>query len=133
MLLSVRDESATGQTLYEVALEFLTERITVEDLVRARVRQEVQRFNRKRAQEFQGLVQPVGAEMVLNGRTTAFRMPQHRPLDADEQVQRAWEGVSNNSYFILIDDKQAESLEQEFTISPATRVSFVKLTPLVGG
>lgn len=133
MLLAIRDETATGQSLYEVALEFLTERITVQDLVRERVRQEVQHFNRKGAQEFQGLVQPEGAEMVLNGRTTAFRMQKHRPLDAEEQVTRALEGFSNNSYFILIDDKQAETLEQEFTISPATRVSFVKLTPLVGG
>jgi hypothetical protein len=32
MLLAVRDETATGQSLYEVAIEFLTERITVRDL-----------------------------------------------------------------------------------------------------
>lgn len=133
MLLTVRDETAAGQSLYEVAIEFLTERITVKDLVRERVRQEVQHFNRKRSEEFQGLVQPTGAEMVLNGRTTAFRMQKHRPLDVDEQVERALEGFTNNSYFILINDNQADSLEQEFSICPTTRVSFVKLIPLVGG
>ena len=133
MLLAVRDESVAGQPLHEVAIEFLTERITVKDLVRERVRQEVRHFNRKGDEEFRGLVQPAGAEMVLNDRTTAFRMQKHRTLDVDEQVQRALEGFTNNSYFILINDKQAESLEEEFLISPTTRISFVKLTPLVGG
>lgn len=133
MLVIVKDETATGKSLHEVAIEFLTERITVNDLVRERVRQEVQHFNRKRAQEFQGLVQPAGAEAVLNGQTNSFRMQSHRPLDVGEQVLHAVEGFTNNSYFVLIDDKQAESLDEEFSISPATRISFVKLTPLVGG
>ena len=42
-MLAVRDETVTGQSLYEVAIEFLTEQVTVQDLVRERVRQEVQR------------------------------------------------------------------------------------------
>jgi hypothetical protein len=112
MLLPVRDVSATGQSLHEIAIEFLTERITVRELVQERVRQEVQYFNRKVENEFQGHL---------------------RVQELDEQVRRAWEGFTSNSYFILIDDKQAESLEQEFPISPITRISFVKLTPLVGG
>jgi hypothetical protein len=111
----------------------LTERISVEDLVRERVRQEVLQFNRKCGQEFRGLVQPSNAEAVLNGRSTAFRMKEHRPLDVDEQVRLALEGFTNNSYFILIDDQQAESLDQEFSIGPQTRISFVKLIPLIGG
>ncbi len=133
MMLAVRDETATGQSLYEVAIEFLTERITVRDLVRERVRQEVQHFHRRCGGEFQGLVQPADAELILNGRTPAFRVQKHRPLDVDEQVERALEGFARNRYFILINDRQAESLDQEFCLSPQTRVSFVKLTPLVGG
>jgi hypothetical protein len=34
---------------------------------------------------------------------------------------------------ILIDDKQADRLDQEFVIGHGTLVSFVKLTLLVGG
>ncbi len=34
---------------------------------------------------------------------------------------------------ILIDDRQAESLDQEFTIGTGTSVTFLKLTLLVGG
>lgn len=132
-MLAVRDETVTGQSLYEVAIEFLTEQVTVQDLVRERVRQEVQHFNRKCAEEFHGLIQPIGAEVALNGRTSSFKMQKHRPLDVDEQVQRALEGFTNNNYFILVNDHQVESLDQAFSISPETRISFVKLTPLVGG
>jgi len=43
------------------------------------------------------------------------------------------DGFGKNGFFVIIDDKQAESLEQEFVIGPATSVTFVKLIPLVGG
>jgi hypothetical protein len=38
-----------------------------------------------------------------------------------------------NGYFVLIDNIQAETLEQEILLTNKTTVSFVKLTPLVGG
>jgi len=34
---------------------------------------------------------------------------------------------------VLIDNRQAEELDEEFVVGPTTAVSFVKLTPLVGG
>lgn len=37
------------------------------------------------------------------------------------------------AFFILIDDKQADTLGQEFVVGAGTQVSFVKLTLLVGG
>jgi hypothetical protein len=40
--LTVRDETTSGDTLREFALELLTERITVRELIRSRVYQEVQ-------------------------------------------------------------------------------------------
>ena len=43
--LTVRDETTSGDILHEFALEVLTERITVRELIRSRVYQEVQDFN----------------------------------------------------------------------------------------
>jgi hypothetical protein len=123
MLLAVQDESATGQSLHELALDFLSDRITVRDLIRERVHHEATEFNRQRKPVFQGLVRPVDTERILN----------HRPVDWEEQFARALDGFSKNAFFIVIDDRQAESLDQEFVIGPATKVSFVKLIPLIGG
>ena len=132
--LTVRDETTAGDVYQEVPLEFPTERITVRDLIRERVYQEVQDFNRDRdGRVFRGLVQPTDAERVLNGKRTEYRMKTHRDIEWKTQFEKALEAFERNAYFLLIDDKQAESLDQEFTIGHETLVSFVRLTPLVGG
>jgi hypothetical protein len=130
MQVCVRDESASGQSLYEISLEFLSERITVRELLRERVHHEVREFNRQQDKLiFQGLVQPTDAERMLNG----SKLRAHRPLDWEAQFALALEGFTDNAFFVLIDNRQAEELDEEFVIGPTTTVSFVKLTPLVGG
>jgi len=134
MLLSIRDESPAGQNLHEMSLEFLSERISVRELLRERVHHEVREFNRHPDKiVFNGLVQPEGTEQILNGRRAEYRLKKHRTIDWEAQFQHALEAFASNSFFILIDDKQAESLDQELVIGPKTNVSFVKLVPLVGG
>jgi hypothetical protein len=132
--LTVRDESTAGDIYHELPLEFPTERITIRELIRERVYQEVQDFNRKRDEQvFRGLVQPTDAERILNGKPTEYRLKNHRAIEWNPQFEKAIEAFDRNGYFILIDDKQAESLDQEFVIGHGTLVSFVKLTLLVGG
>ena len=134
MLLAIRDETPTGQSLYEMSLDFLSERISVRELLRERVHHEVREFNRHQDNlVFNGLVQPEATEQVLNGQRPEYRLKKHRVIDWETQYAHALEAFAQNGFFILVDDKQAESLDQEFVIGPATTVSFVKLTPLVGG
>ena len=130
MQVCVRDESASGQSLYEISLEFLSERITVRELLRERVHHEVCEFNRQQDKLIRrGLVQPTDAERMLNG----SKLRAHRPLDWEAQFALALEGFTDNAFFVLIDNRQAEELDEEFVVGPTTTVSFVKLTPLVGG
>jgi len=131
---TIRDETAGGSSYHEMPLEFPSEKITVRELIRSRVYQEVQDFNRDQDQRvFRGLVQPSDAERVLNGNRPEYRLKQHRQLDWKEQFEKATAAFEQNGFFILIGDRQAESLDQEFTLTPSTDVSFVKLTMLVGG
>ena len=129
LTLTVRDETTSGDTLREFALELLTERITVRELIRSRVYQEVQDYNRLRPPIFLGLVQPTAAEMALNG----FKLRKPRTIDWKEQFARAIEAFETNGIFILVDDKQVESLDEEIVLRPDSRVSFLRLTLLVGG
>jgi len=132
--LTIRDETTSGDVYDERPLEFPTERITVRDLIRERVYQEVQDFNLEQGERnFRGLVQPTDAERVLNGRRTEYRLKEHRRIEWKPQFEKAVEAFEQNGFFILIDDKQAEGLDQEFVIGRGTVVSFVRLTPLVGG
>ena len=130
--LMIRDETATGDPVHEFPLEFSDERITVRELIRERVYQEVSEYNFRSRREggvFRGLVQPTDAERTLNG----FKVPKGRDIDWEAQFAHAVDAFTRNSFFILVDDRQAEALDETIVISPSTQVSFVKLTPLVGG
>ena len=132
--LTIRDETTAGQVYHELPLEFPSERITVRELIRERVYQEVQDFNRRQGERsFRGLIQPTDAERVLNGRQNEYRLKPERQIDWKEQFEKAVEAFSRNGFFILVDDKQAESLDEEMVIGAGTQVSFIKLTLLVGG
>jgi hypothetical protein len=132
--LTIRDETALGDVFNELPLEFPSERITVRELIRERVYQEVQDFNRRHDQQvFRGLVQPTDTERILNGKRTEYRVKTGREIEWKAQFEKAIEAFDGNGFLVLIDDKQAESLDQEFVIGHTTQVSFVKLTQLVGG
>jgi hypothetical protein len=127
--LTIRDESLSGDTLREWALEVTSERMTVRELIRGRVYQEVQDYNVQRGQIFTGLVQPEEAEKTLNG----WKLRKPRMLDWKKQFDRAVEAFERNQVLILINDRQAEALDDEFVVGPATRVTFLRLAMLVGG
>lgn len=127
--LQLRDTDLSGQTLHEWSLEFLTDHVDVRELIRSRVYQEVQDYNQKKPQVFRGLVAPTDAEATLNG----FRLRSPRQIDWKEQFKRAIEAFEKSQVLILVNDRQVQSLEEQITIAPKTDVSFLRLTPLVGG
>ena len=63
--------------------------------------------------------------MVLNKKT--------QKIDPEKQLYVALQGFQKNGFFILVDDEQVETLEQKFLVDESTLVTFIKLTPLVGG
>ncbi len=128
-MITIRDQSTGGKTLHEWALEVLTERITVRELIRSRVYQEVKDYNVRQPQVFRGLVRPTEAEQTLNG----FKLRKGWKIDWKEQFERAVEAFARSQVIVLVDDKQVESLDEEIEIRPETVVSFLKLTLLVGG
>jgi hypothetical protein len=127
--LTIHDETASGQKTNTLTLDCLTEHLTVRELIRARIYQEVQDYNLKDPEYFRGLVEPTNAEKVLNG----YKLKSRRKIDWQEQYQKALEAFERNGFFVLVGDRQAESLDQQFEVKVDTEVSFVKLVPLVGG
>jgi len=127
--LTIHDETSSGQKTHSFTLECLTERMTVRELIRARIYQEVQDYNMREPEYFRGLVEPTQAERTLNG----YRLRERRKLDWQEQFQSAVEAFERNGFFVLVGNRQAERLDDEFEVKVDTEVSFVKLVPLVGG
>jgi hypothetical protein len=130
--LTIRDEttfSFGGENDEEFTLDVLTERITVRELIRTRVYQEVRDYNLRQPEYFRGLVQPTDAERTLNG----FKVRQGRRIDPEKQFERAVESFYRNGFLVLVNDRQVDELEEEIEIRPDTTVTFLKLVPLVGG
>lgn len=128
-ILTITDETAGGKILNEVKLSLANELTTVKEIIKARVYAEVETYNNKMPEYFKGLVQPNEAEATLNG----FKLKEKRKVDAQKQFLAALDAFQKNGYFVLIDNIQAESLEQMVVINSNTTVGFIKLTPLVGG
>jgi len=134
-VVTIADETMSGSTLNEFSLEFLTECVTVRELIRARIYQEVTEHNARQASktgmliEFRGLVQPAGSERTGSG----SRLRKPRKIDWQEQYANAIKGFQANGFLVLVDDRQLVDLDEEVTLQVDSRVSFLRLVALVGG
>lgn len=130
---TVRDETLGADTPDHtddgLVLEFLTEHVTVREIIRSRVYQEVEDYNRRRPAHFRGLVEPTDAEKTLNG----FKLKERREIDWNRQFEAACEAYERNGFLILVDDTQAGALDDEVTLGAGATVSFLRMVPLVGG
>ncbi len=125
----VQDATFAGKILHEIALGFASECVTVQEIISARVTNEVHDYNQKQPEYYRGLIDPTDAEKTING----LKLHSRKPIDAEQQVYVALHAFQRNGFFVLIDNVQAETLEQQVLLTADTVVSFVKLTPLVGG
>jgi hypothetical protein len=127
--LTVRDGTATGRVTAELVLQDVPDRISVRDLIRTRVREEVARYNLSVGKYFAGLVRPIDAEETTEG----YRMKRRRSIDWEKQAKVAEEGFMANRFFLLVGDRQITELDELLNIDTETDIRFVKLVPLVGG
>ena len=129
MTIAIKDENFSGSIIHEINLDFQQENVTVRDIITQRVIHEVENYNQKLPAYFNGLVESSDAEKTING----FKLTTRKMIDAEKQVYVALDAFTKNGYFLLIDTIQSESLEQEVFLKSTTSISFIKLTPLVGG
>jgi hypothetical protein len=129
MSIAIVDEKITGEISEVMQLIFNTKLVTVRDVITRRVTLEVENYNTQRTGFFNGLVEPNHTEKLLNG----SQLKNHQHIDADKQIAIALTAFEKNGFFILVDNKQFEHLDDEIIVAKTTTISFVKLTPLVGG
>ena len=127
--LSIKDENLSGKILQEMKIGFDSEIVSVKDIIEERVKHEVENYNKKLPEYFNGLIEPTDAERTLNG----YKLRSKKLIDAEKQMYVALDAFQKNGFFILVDNQQCTSLDQTLKLESNTRISFVKLTPLVGG
>jgi hypothetical protein len=116
-------------------------RVTVRDLIRARVELEVERSTQQTVsarrlqlgaalndKEHSNSQHVFGPGMLFGSlqKSTA-------PIHVDELVALAEEGFAKSRFFLLLGNSQAESLDEEIDVTQTAEVLFLLLTPLQGG
>lgn len=114
---TVMERSSTGQTTRETVLELLTEHVSVRELIRARVLQELRHRLRRDA----------------NARSHGAAAPPGSAGDPEAECDQALDAFARGQILVFLDDRQLETLDETIVVRPATRLSFLKLVPLVGG
>lgn len=123
------DETTSGSRSDGWGLEIAEERLTVRELIRRRVFQEVAEYNARTPEVFQGLVQPQDAERVLNG----YAMRTARRIDPEAQTELALRAFAGNGFLVLVGDRQVTDPDAEIELGPGIEITFLKLVALVGG
>lgn len=104
-----------------------SEGLTLRELIGRRIRQEIERHKEHPGEVFAGLVQPEEPERILNG------VAERRTPDWEAQVRAACSSFERNGFLVLVDDEQVTDLDAPLRLRAGSKVSFVKLTPLIGG
>ena len=129
MNIIISDELLNGTVTNQVEIRMENEIISVEELIYKRVSIEVENYNSRLPEYFNGLVEPLDAEKTLNG----YKLKKKQLIDAEKQTYIALDAFQKNGFFILVDNEQVDDLNQKIVLKSTSKISFIKLTPLVGG
>ena len=127
--IQIWDETVPGRRSPAKSVTVAQTRTTPRELIRSRVREEVELHNQSLPDVFCGLVQPEESERILNG----FRMRAKRPLDWKAQFDRACSSFERNGFLLVVNGEQATDLDQPIELRADSEVQFIKLVPLIGG
>jgi hypothetical protein len=108
-------------------LRLISERITLRELLKRRIDEEVAELNAGGV-EVKPLVVPTERESRLNGKTSVGQ-----DIDAAEQFAAAVKAFERRRIVIIADGRQVLDLNQIIAVTPVTEIKFLKLVPLVGG
>ena len=124
---AVRDQTTRGDVLAALDVQLVSEHVTVRELIRARVHQEVRSFNAEAGTRGVGELSAV--ERALNNGTTQRK----QRVDAERQTEIALDGFRRGHVLLLVGDRQIDDIDEELTLSPSSSVTFLRLVPLAGG
>ncbi len=126
--------------LESVLLGLLGGRITAAELIRRTVEEQIRnltvrlRLDAEQVREALGHHYPngLGQEPRIIGR--APQAESHLwQVELEAEVERAWRSFEKGAFMILVGRRRLERLDEEVAFDLDRKVTFLRLTPLVGG
>lgn len=125
-----------------VALDLLTETLTIRDLITHTVEEQIRDLHIQRQMDFDNIQHILNrhyltdVEIQAQAQTGAIKMPElpdNSPIFITQETEKALTAFEKGVYVIVIDGEQAQSLNDTVTLRPTSKVTFLRLTPLKGG
>lgn len=131
-------------TFNTIELNLISERITVKDLIYRTVKQQIKHYLNIKKEEAQTVQKMFNRQYLSNSeiekqaKEGTIQIPsdtkQNPPaININRECQRAVQCFNGNVYKLLIDGETMEELEYEITLTPKSKIVFIRLMPLVGG
>ena len=128
--------------LEPVPIELETTEITVEDLIRRTVHEQVDGLMRRKIGEAeaqralarqylsQGEVEKQARMGSIRARAKVRGIPR---ISVESEIKKAVQAFENGVYVVLVNGRQVDSLDETLTLQEANKIAFVRLMPLAGG
>jgi hypothetical protein len=126
-----------GGDAFDVLVDVAGAVLTAAELIRLAVTEQVRALDgdAARCREVLDRQYLSDAEIREQAATGAIRLPAAPPPAPDpaREAARACQAFRQNVFAILAGGRQVQSLDEQVTLGPGTRVVFLRLTPLAGG
>ncbi len=128
--------------LPNIALELLNEQLTVRDLISQTVEEQIrdlllhQKLDTDKARNILHRQYLTDADVQAQSKTGAVKVPSEkpqRPIAIPNEVEKALDAFERGVYLVVVDGSQADTLDKVLTLTPTSKITFLRLTPLVGG
>jgi hypothetical protein len=129
-VITIHDETTSKQPIGQPFAFEVPMSCTLRELIRFRVREEVAKHNATDIGVFAGLVSPDNAAVEDNGRQVTSN---RQRIDWERQADVAEKAFKRNGFFVFIDDRQLEDLDEILELDGTANMVFIRLVPLVGG
>lgn len=138
-----------------VTLDFLQQEIAVEELIRRTVEEQIRELTAKRKLDMDQAQRTLNAQYLEHLESAKERSEEHGehasanaellPPQASRvstsisagrtrsEVRKAIEGFQKRLYRIIIDGRLVERLDEKIVFEPGSKVTFIRLIPLIGG
>lgn len=120
-------------------LDLLQEKISAAELIRRTVEERVHEESMQNillaSAGQRGYLTPEEIEKQASQGSVVSPKAPHRSArsQVEKQVERAQAAFSTGAYLLVVDRQRVLALDEMITLTPDSRVTFLRLTPLAGG
>ena len=136
--------SKTDDSPPAVTLDLLNETLTVAQLIEATVEEQIRDLQVTRKLDAERAAQVLNRQYMTHEeidqaaqsgsiRLPNLKTPKPRAIDTASEIEKAKRAFTRKTVLIVVDSDQPEHLTDTITLTSTSKVTFVRLTPLVGG